>query len=281
MSRNLFVLITLLFILANQGIAQDPVCEPDTSYADDLPGVYPGPYHPVLFPDGGIEDIACINHPFELTLTAVIKDSIDFQGLQIKLNYLEIEEDGFLNLPEGLNYACNPPNCKFEANTLGCMILTGTPLDVNAVGTYDLQLKSTIVALNGLITVTDTLPGFLIPDSHYYLELEGEDSENCQELSVNDLFLEDLGFELLNNPVSDQISVEFNLRTSSDFRLELLDLNGRVLLSKTGKGKGYQRQNLDASALTSLRSGGQGPGAYYLLRLITERGLASKKVLIL
>ena len=254
-------------------LAQDPVCLPDSSYIDALAGVYPGPYHPVLFPDGGIHDTACINHPFELVLTAVIQDSITFNGLQLKLNYLEIAPNGVLNLPAGMGYACNPPNCKFESNTMGCMLISGTPEGNNPTGTYDLKLKSKIVALNGLITVNDTLPEFLIPGSHYYLVLDPENSTHCQTANVPGGPDSRLQFELLMNPVKDRLGISFDLPPATEWQLVLHDLCGRQVAVSSGSG-GRDREWFDLSG-HSLHSG------YYLVRLVSAGGVAVRKVLIL
>lgn len=259
-------------------LGQDPACLPDESYADSLAGVYPGPYHAELFPDGGIHDTACINHPFELTLTAVVSDSISYGELTLYLNYLEIEENGVLNLPEGLDYACNPPNCKFETNTMGCMVISGTPTEGNEIRNYDLQLKAEILVAS-FLTINDTLPAFLIPDSHYYLYLDGEDSEHCQELTVEEQFLADIDLKIQTNPVINSVPVEFRLLKKMDYRLELLDFQGRILSTLQAKGSGIICHNLTLNngpgAINSVN------GGYYLVRLITEQGIAAEKVLLL
>lgn len=273
MYKKILLIVFCTFMLSSVIYSQDPVCLPDSSYMDSLAGVYPGPFHPVLFPDGGIHDTACINQPFELVLTAVVQDSILFSGLQLKLNHLLIEDNGLLNLPEGLDYACNPPNCRFESNTMGCLIISGTPSNNNEPGVFDLELKSEIVALNGLITITDTLPGFLIPDSHYYLVLDPEDSGHCQELATQDKLLELPEFELLMNPVKDHIMLDIKMRNSQEWKLQLFDFSGHKLVEIEGDGN-RERQKIDLQNF-ALETGN------YFIRLISAEGISSKKIVVL
>ena len=273
MRKYIFSIFLSTLFFAGVLPAQDPVCVPDLSYADSLAGVYPGPFHPELFPDGGIHDTACINHPFELVLTAVVQDSITFGGLQLKLNYLQIAQNGVLNMPEGFSYACNPPNCKFESNTIGCMLISGTPTEANEPGVFDLKLKSQIVALNGLININDTLPEFLIPGSHYYLVLDPENSIHCQSSSVSTTPLDKPGLELVSNPVSDRIRVRLDLKESSSWQLDLVDMYGQKIDRITGSG-GSDTEDYEMGASQLL------PG-YYFLRLTTSRGMVVRKLLVI
>jgi hypothetical protein len=283
MGSRYLLLVFLLILLQRIGTSQDPVCIPDESYADSLVGVYPGPYHPELFPDGGIHDTACINHPFELVLTAVISDSITYGGLSFYFNYLQIEEDGVLNLPEGLDYACNPPNCRFETNTLGCMLISGTPTEGNEIRNYDLKLKSEILIAN-FLKLNDTLPELLIPGSNYYLYLDSEDSEHCQELSAWELFTERTDLRVMVNPVTTrQIPVEFSLDKQTGYELQLVNLYGQVIQSVHGQNTGRVRHVFDLSDAAGFghRNVQNNQGGYFLIRLLTPRGTATEKVLIL
>jgi hypothetical protein len=240
---------------------QDPVCEVPAHYADSLIGVYPGPYHPELFPFGGITDNAYKDEYFELQLNAVISDSITFEGVQWKMDYLQVEDNGVLNLPAGYEYACNPPDCKFLANTLGCLLISGVTGDT---GVYDLKLKSEISVLNGVFKIKDTLPELLIPGSHYYLSV------------INytfDVFKNQIGYKVLSNPVVDRIQLEFNLDSRTDYRIDLIDINGFKLKSVNRTSYGIVNESIDLGAEIA-------PG-YYFVRLTTDKGIATEKILIL
>jgi hypothetical protein len=271
---NKFILLLIgIFIFVSVNLdGQDPVCYPDSTYADSLAGVYPGPYHPVIFPDGGITDIACINHPFEMVLTAVIRDSISYAGFDFKLNHLKIEENGILGMPEGLDYACNPPSCFFESNTLGCLVISGTPTGTNQTGAYDLKLISEIVAADGLIYIKDTLPDFLIPGSYYYLNLESEDSENCMELNTFQTTEVAYDFKILSNPVGERLKLELDLAPDVNWEIQLMGINTDLISRKRGRGPADLSFDMVDYDLA--------PGTYFV-RMITKSGIRVKKMLII
>jgi len=269
---NKFILLLFaIFCLNSSLLAQDPVCEPDSTYADSLAGVYPGPFHEVDFPDGGIKDTSCINHPFELVLTAVVNDSIEYAGFDIALNYLKVQEDGILNLPSGMSYACNPPSCQFDANTMGCMLISGTPDETNEVGTYDLELLVEIKVAD-LFVINDTLPEYLIPGSHYYLVLDPEDSENCQVLGNEEINRKKLDFELLQNPVSDLLKIRFDEDLRGPWKIEIHTMDGSLAFKQESD---FHLD--DSDKIIELNEFHPG---YYIIRLTTKEGMAIKKLIV-
>jgi Secretion system C-terminal sorting domain len=171
-------IISLLIIAGMISQAQTQSCLPDSTYRDSVAGVYPRPVSP-SYPNAGINKKACINKFYDFTFTVVIPDSILIPPLTspAPLDKAEIATSGAIsNLPEGISYACNPPNCVFPKNTIGCLTLFGTPTNNNAPGQYKPVIKLTITAFGGFIKQTIDYPGPAFP-GEYILELQSEN--NC------------------------------------------------------------------------------------------------------
>jgi hypothetical protein len=128
------VLILILGIYAAS--SQSFACLPDSLYRDSTVGVYPKPVT-AANPNGGINKPACINKPYEFVLTIKIPDTTSYQGFVVGLKSAKIATTGAIkNLPAGLTYMCNPPDCIFPALSIGCIILKGTPESSNTPGKY-------------------------------------------------------------------------------------------------------------------------------------------------
>lgn len=257
----------LIFLYVFGLTAQNPVCVPNPIYADSSAGVYPLPYHEVLFPDEGIQDTVCIGQDFEYTFTAVLKDSISWMGFSFILNSLEIMPSGVLNLPQGLQYGCNPPNCVFLANTMGCLKIFGTASETNDPGLFDLQLRTKIVVANGLISVIDTLPKLLIPGAHYYLPVEAADSGYCQTASQH-TEIQHPAFEMIHYPGLKRITILMKDPHVPWVVTEIIDLTGRVLAVKRHAGPQFLPLHLDVSELNA---------GLYFVRVLAENGFSSQK----
>ncbi len=187
MKSLLVFFIIFGFVLTTQ--AQS--CLPDSTYKDSLAGVYPRPVSP-SYPNAGIKKKACINKPYEFVFTVVIPDSILVPPLTspAPLDKVEIAPSGAIsNLPEGISYACNPPNCVYLKNTIGCLRLFGTPTSNNNPGDYKPIIKLTVTAFGGFIRQNIDYPGPAFP-GEYILTLESEtdctaSSENSRQVSAH------------------------------------------------------------------------------------------------
>jgi hypothetical protein len=271
MSKKVLVWVVLIHLTGLVAINGQDICVPSETYADSSAGVYPLPYHELLFPDGGIDDTVCIGTPFDYTFTAVLEDSIKWMGFSFKLNSLEILPNGVLNLPAGLQYGCNPPNCLFLANTMGCLKIFGTATEENQPGQFDLKLRAKIVVANGLLTVIDTLPDLLIPGSHYYLEVEPASGNHCQTSSLENQVKKSL-VELFYQPVNEKIRINLNQLSTPWLEFEILDMTGKIWHSKQILNPGLEPFNLDISMLSQ--------GLYYC-RVRTPQGFSGLKFVVM
>ena len=175
--RYLCVIGMLLLInsLSLSLLAQN--CTPDSSFVDAPLGLYPTPFDESVFPDGGLADFpATIGMPYELTFTVKLTDRVNISPLNFDLDSFALNNmDAILGLPIGLDYACNPPNCVFPDSVLGCIIISGTPIEANRVGDYNLQVMGELFA-NGTGSSLDfDFPSTSVP-GEYVLSLNRSDS---------------------------------------------------------------------------------------------------------
>ncbi|MGE5356124.1 MAG: T9SS type A sorting domain-containing protein [Deltaproteobacteria bacterium] len=225
------ILILILFVFGVTGsFAQIPLCKPDSSYLNKPANIYPSPFHPRLNPKGGVLDSACINKDYKFVFTVVVPDSFQTPLGQVKLDSIVIAKNGILFAPKGIKYACNPPNCKYKAGTLGCLELYGKPTAENAVKVYDLKLKVKITALFGLIVINDTLPDFISDSAHYYLPLFEENSPNCKTTAADEFFAQEINLVLSPNPSDEMLNITFDTPQASRCRYSIVDLTGKEIL---------------------------------------------------
>ena len=228
--RKIYFLFVIMFILSFAGFSQAPLCQPDTTYANEPANIYPAAYHERLNPDGGVLDSACINKDYKFIFTVVVPDSFETSFGNLKLDSIVISKNGVLFAPKGITYSCNPPNCKFIGGTLGCLELGGRPTADNAVKVYDLKLKVKITVWNGLIVINDTLPDFISDSAHYFLPLFEENSPNCQTSAVDEFFADKVNLVISPNPSEDMLNISFDVPETSNVRYSVLDINGKELI---------------------------------------------------
>lgn len=180
--KHLFYIILLGACLIN---IEAQTCLPDSTLKDSSAGVYPKPISPTN-PNGGITKTACINKPYEFTFTVVVPDTVEVPIFPspIALEKVSIDTTGaILNLPEGISYACNPPNCIFKKNTFGCLSLFGTPNTNNQAGDFKPIIKLKLTVNVGIPFDYNTeYPGPAFP-GEYILKLVNE--ADCASSNTN------------------------------------------------------------------------------------------------
>lgn len=166
------LLLQFLFLIClTQVLHSQAACKPDSLYRDSTVGVYPRPILPGST-SGGIDKPACINKPYEFVLTVKIPDTVSVQGFVITLNSAKIEPTGAVkNLPVGIDYMCNPPDCVFPKFSIGCIVLKGTATSANVPGLYKPVIKLTLNTAFGNFVVD--FPGSQFP-GEYILTLLDE-----------------------------------------------------------------------------------------------------------
>ncbi len=173
-------------------------CTPDSTLQNAPLGLYPTPFDSTTFPSGGLADFpATIGMPYELTFTVKITDSLTLDPFDVDLkNFALANMDGLAGLPLGLDYTCDPPNCVFNDTTLGCILVSGTPIDANPTGDYSLRFTGQLFA-NEDDSISFGFPSALVP-GEYVLNLSRSDTldsdgdgvmddiDNCTEVANPD-----------------------------------------------------------------------------------------------
>jgi len=129
------------------------VCVPDTQYT--IAGLYP-PATDSAFA------VAWEGQPYSEVVTAVVP--IDTLIPPFLFNFDSVHVIGITGLPSGIGYSCEPPNCTFPGNSLGCVLISGTPAPGSA-GVYPLIVYTVTYlshSLTGQIPQYDTIVGYQI-----------------------------------------------------------------------------------------------------------------------
>ncbi len=247
------LLLGVLMVFAFQLQAQDPACMPDTTLREADAGVYPLPVSE-MFPDQGITDSACLNQAFNFVFTVVTPDSISIPvgpiTLRAALDSITIPVDTAVGgLPDGISYACNPPNCSFSSEeVIGCIVLYGTPTNAANVGDNPLSIQAA-VWLPGLMLPISFPDPALFPGS-YSLYVFGEDATQCMTTGVNELE-EIYGFNISPNPTNGRAELQIESLESGQYTLEAFNVLGeRVLHQNVRLFEGQNRIAFEGEQLS-------------------------------
>ncbi len=240
-------------------------CTPNQAYKDSTGGVYPKPSE-------GISKKACIDKEFEYVFTIVVPSSIDYNGFIIDLNSVSMDSTGAVDsLPVGINYYCNPPNCFFPKNTMGCIALKGTATSANqAPKNYNLKIRAKAATLIGELPIE--FPGALFP-GNYYLRLLPNGSDSCNISGVEDIDRLTQHFSIKPNPASDNITIQFDSQESGNATIQILGMDGHLVNQLSISVQ--EGQNAIDMTTSSLKNG------LYMLLLRKNNSISVEKLSIL
>ncbi len=258
--RGKFLLsIPFIFLFfSNLGFAQE--CEP----AEELPPnaiVFPLPFSDSN-PDGGITDTAVLNQYFEFAVT--IDNPGEFNG--IPFESIELTTEGAIsNLPSGMDYICNPPNCIIGPMERGCILLFGTPDDPADVGVHDLTITG-ILRLAGGTTIPVTFPGSPgLPSGNYFLFVN-------ETVSTQELLRASIDLESRPNPTAGLTQILVTAENADDFDFLVTDVLGKVVHRRTVS-------LMSGENTIEFNAGNLAPGMYhYVLR--NELGAVAERLII-
>lgn len=236
-------LLPFLFVLAFAASSFAQLCERDSSLIQSGKLLSPA-YWDTVTMQYNLND-ACINHPYNQSVTVNVP--LTYSGIQI--NSVSIATTGaVLNLPVGLTYSCDPPNCVFNAGTLGCIRLYGTPTTANTIvpDTFDLGIKTNVNTLIGPIPLE--FPGDLPGDNHYYLALK---DEQCLVGTYD--HNTSLGYvKNTPNPFSSETTITVESIVPGDFQFEVFNLVGQRVHARVVRlDAGMNQFQFDASYLSN------------------------------
>ncbi len=236
--------LLLLFTVASFAAVQAQTCVRDSTVLTDTAAViHPRPYSDTY----QVYDLAhaCIGQPYLQSFSLAVPTSFTFQGITLPITSASIATSGALTgQPVGITYLCDPPNCVFNAGTLGCILLYGTPTAANTADTFSLTISATIQTAFAPVPIT--FPGAVAP-GNYCLILDA--AGNCVS-SAYDLKSEIVGIKNQPNPFGQQTTIEVESVTTGDFQFEVYDLVGKRLHQQTiSLNEGTNQFTFDAGNL--------------------------------
>lgn len=215
------LLFALMFTLIG-GTMQAQECVPDSSIDPTMVGVFPLP--DTVDSPTSVLNSACVGTAYDMVFTAVVPASIMDP---IPLDLTSVRLDSITGLPPGLDYACEPNDCTFLGNSIGCVAINGTPTED---GTFDMVVHTTV---NGILPIT--FPGALL-DGQYRIFVcpEGTcyDAPNCV-VSTDDVFKSELGMrQNVPNPFSDVTNIVMDSEVAGQFDFKVFNLVGKLVHSE-------------------------------------------------
>ena len=265
--RKIFLLASAILLWAtHSAVAQ--TCEPATDLPDNTI-VFPPPQSD-LNPEGGISDTAQISCDYEFVVT--LANPGTFQGIALEAIAIPTQ-DAIDNLPSGITYLCNPPNCIIEADSTGCILLYGVPDDTNAPGAYPLVINGSLT-LTGGSSIPIFYPGFPgLPSGTYDLHLKDAPGpgESCTT-STEDLLSASVSLRNQPNPTAGYTQIRVSAVISGTFDFVVTDLLGQVAhRERVVIFEGENTIEFDGSAL---------PAGIYTYALRNEWGSVARQMVI-
>lgn len=228
MVLRLLLTLSLFSIFGMRAFGQS--CVPDPMYADSAGFVFPPPYDSLLNPEGGVDQPACIGKYFEFVWTIDVPTDVTVFGFPVQLDQLSLATTGAVtNLPKGVSYICNPPNCVFKVNEPGCVLLYGTPTAENTPGVLDLGFTGSLKTKPGAVLPVSFPDPNLYP-GHYYLSVLDGNDPGCLA-SFDPTSQVALAVSWQPQPVQDQSVFQLTASYSAQGTLEVMDPSGRTALS--------------------------------------------------
>jgi Secretion system C-terminal sorting domain len=254
--------LPFLFVLTCSTAAFSQVCMRDSSLIQSGALLSPAFWEPITM-QYNLND-ACITHPYNQSVTINVPTT--YSGFQL-LNVTVPTTGAISDLPIGLTYSCDPPNCVFLASTLGCIRLFGTPTSANmAPDTFDLGISTIVNTLIGGIPLV--FPGQLPGGNHYYLALK-----DAQCLVGTYDQHPSIGYVVnAPNPFSSETNITVESIVSGDFQFEVFDLLGQRVHARVIR--------LDAGMNEFSFDGNHLPSGSYFYTIGNRDGKVSRRLVI-
>lgn len=244
--KSILTALILLFCFTATIIAQP--CTPDTSYTLLNVGVYP---ESVTNGGPGLPD-ACLNQFYDLTMTAVVPDSIEAvegSGTFYPIDSIILNSDTsvLMNLPPGIELECDPSDCRYIGGGYFCNRISGTP---TMLGSWNVVYDVTVY-----IDFAGVPFGVQNIDSSYQIIVHPADT-NCVT-SVESF--QEVDIEFYPNPANEILYISNESRNFTN--LSIFGSDGKIMLSQE-----------ISHGNTSLDLSGFKPGLYNVLLEGGENG---------
>lgn len=188
--------------------------------------------------------VGYVNQPYDVTFQFKVPKKAPFGTDSIDIDRIELTGvTGLNSIPSSVSffYNCNPGDCSFKADSVGCVRLQGT---ATQAGVYALVIEANVYIS----------PSFFIP-----FPTPGYDITIYQNVGITEV--EETGFqvsEIFPNPSNDLAQLEVTLFEESELTVEIFNLLGQQVSEMSMQGsKEVYLISLPVSALP--------PGAYCCL----------------
>lgn len=210
-------------------------CTPNTAIT--TPGIYPDSA------TGLTPAVQGVTYNQDLQIRVPSDTVIVLAGTPFNVSITSITLTDFYNLPPGISYTCNPPNCVFNGGTNGCVLLNGTPTQSGTFYPVAVTLSSGILTdLGQPVLQTDTIDYYtLVVNTTIGLDDPSASSFSMQQNSPN--------------PYNDFTTVSFTSPVKSEIQFSIHNMIGKEVY----------RKSIDADAgLNTLEIDGRdfSPGVY-------------------
>jgi len=237
MKKLLLAIFTLVFAVSFNVQAQN--CEPDSDLANEGAGVYPLP-DPIGSPTSSLNS-GCIGLDYEQLFTAVVPDTLEtvFNGTDVVAELISVTVNDIVGLPDGITYACEPEDCAFLQESIGCVLFSGTPTES---GVFRPIVQTTVAgSINGIeTTILINFPAqegddFEIFMGEYKITVfeEGSGEAVCIVDNVNDALEGVLGVQQnVPNPFSRMTNITIDSKASGEFDFKVYSVIGELVHSE-------------------------------------------------
>lgn len=172
--KKFFLLPLFALLLGNFQLTAQSGCTPEEMLPDTVI-VLPLPFQED-FPERGIQDTACVAGYYETVIQVRIPQTIAIGTTEVAISQVAITDQGITDLPASFDYVCDPPNCVFLPEEVGCIQLYGEATAAD-VGMHNLKIN--VLISTQLAALPYTLPdGQLVPGNYFFF-VRPEGSENC------------------------------------------------------------------------------------------------------
>ncbi len=243
-------------------LAHAQICVIDTTVGT-TPGLYPDSL------TGGAVNVAYAQ-TISLVLPTDTTVNIGPPIGTIALDFCSFRVDSIPNLPDGLSYECNVPNCIWQIDhtgivNRGCAIISGTPTASIPDDSLLIFVTVGVGTYNQATNVCDTLQFPLPPaltSQAFKVRLQIVDTIST---SIVKLAEADLGISLYPNPTSASTTLRYELPARARVDVGLYDTFGRKIRSV------FQGDQSAGKAAHSISTAGLAAGIY-LVRMNLDEG---------
>ncbi len=225
---RLYTSLILLLITIYSGRAQDVTCEADSALLATDFIVSPTPYVNDTLGEGIVEP-ACINTSYFKQFIVRAPSVIIAGGFPVSVSSFRI--DSVTNLPDGLSYTCSTEDCIVLADSLACILLSGTPTSENEAGDYELEIALTVSV--GTFSFPVLYPDSTLAPGTYVLTLNPEGDTACQATTPTfDVATVETSMHIFPNPVSEILTVNWISKQQGVGQIELRNIAGALIQSR-------------------------------------------------